>query len=157
MQAHTALITRFYTAFSQRDAAGMAACYHPEVRFSDPAFPQLRGAEASAMWAMLLARGKDLQLTFSDVSADAEQGRAHWNATYTFSKTGRKVLNRIDASFRFQDGLIIEHRDHFHFARWARQALGLPGLVLGHTGFLQRKVQAEAARGLAAWRAQNGA
>ena len=91
MQAHAALITRFYTAFSQRDAAGMAACYHPEVRFSDPAFPQLRGAEASAMWAMLLARGKDLQLTFSDVSADAEQGRAHWDATYTFSKTSKST------------------------------------------------------------------
>ncbi|MES2682423.1 MAG: nuclear transport factor 2 family protein [Pseudomonadota bacterium] len=156
MHANALLIQRFYVAFSQRDAAGMAACYHPQVRFSDPAFPDLKGADAAAMWAMLIARGKDLQLQFSEISANDQQGRAHWDASYTFSKTGRRVLNRIDANFRFSDGLIIEHVDDFSFAAWARQALGLPGLLLGHTGFLQRKVQAEAAKGLAAWRAQNG-
>ena len=156
MHANALLIQRFYVAFSQRDAAGMAACYHPQVRFSDPAFPNLKGPEAAAMWAMLIARGKDLQLQFSEISANDQQGRAHWDASYTFSKTGRRVLNRIDASFRFQDGLIIEHRDQFSFPLWARQALGLPGLLLGHTAFLQRKVQAEAAKGLAAWQAQNG-
>ena len=157
MHPNAQLIQRFYTAFANKDAAGMAACYHPQVRFSDPAFPDLRGAAASAMWAMLLSRGKDLIVRFSEVHADDQHGRAHWDATYTFSKTGRTLLNRIDASFRFQDGLIIEHRDVFSFARWSRQALGAPGWLLGHTGFLQRKVQAEAAKGLAAWRAQNGA
>lgn len=157
MHPNAMLIERFYTAFAARDAAGMAACYHPDVRFSDPAFPDLRGAAASAMWAMLLARGKDLTVLHSDVSADDHSGRAHWDATYTFSKTGRRVINRVDAQFRFKDGLIVEHMDHFSFSRWARQALGLPGLLLGHTGFLQRKVQDEAAKGLAQWQAQNGA
>jgi len=156
MHPNVELIQRFYLAFSQRDAAGMAACYHPTVRFSDPAFPDLRGPQASAMWAMLLARGKDLIVQFGDISADGREGRAHWDATYTFSKTGRKVLNRIDAHFLFQDGLIVQHTDDFSFPRWARQALGLPGLLLGHTAFLQRKVQAEAAKGLAAWQAQKG-
>ncbi|MFY8063069.1 MAG: nuclear transport factor 2 family protein, partial [Usitatibacteraceae bacterium] len=32
-------IRRFYAAFANRDADGMAACYHPEIAFSDPAFP----------------------------------------------------------------------------------------------------------------------
>lgn len=154
MHPNAELIQRFYAAFARRDAAGMAACYHPDVRFSDPAFPRLRGAEAAAMWAMLLARGKDLRIEARDIDAGDERGHAHWDAFYTFSKTGRKVVNQIDASFRFESGLIIEHVDEFSFARWARQALGLPGLLLGHTGWLQRKVQAEAARGLAAWQAQ---
>lgn len=153
MHANAALIERFYTAFAHRDAAGMAACYHPQVRFSDPAFPDLRGPQAAAMWAMLVARGKDLQVQFSDIAADDHAGGAHWDATYTFSKTGRRVLNRIDTRFRFRDGLIVEHIDDFSFPRWARQALGLPGLLLGHTAFLQRKVQLEAARGLAGWQA----
>lgn len=156
MHPNTQLIERFYTAFAARDAAGMAACYHADIRFSDPAFPNLRGAQAAAMWAMLLARGKDLRIQHSAVAADAHTGQAHWDAYYTFSKTGRSVVNRIDAAFRFQDGLIIEHIDTFSFPRWARQALGLPGLMLGHTRFLQRKVQAEAARGLAGWMAQKG-
>ncbi|MDO9453853.1 MAG: nuclear transport factor 2 family protein [Stagnimonas sp.] len=154
MHPNAELIQRFYVAFSQRDAADMAACYHPEVRFSDPAFPDLRGPAAGAMWAMLLARGKDLIVQFGEIAADDQNGRAHWDATYTFSKTGRKVLNRIDARFRFKDGLIVEHVDEFSFPRWSRQALGLPGLLLGHTAFLQRKVQAEAAKSLAAWQVQ---
>ena len=153
MHPNAELITRFYQAFARRDAAGMAACYHAEVHFSDPAFPELRGAAAAAMWAMLLARGKDLRIETSGIEADDYAGRAHWDATYTFSKTGRMVLNRIDAQFRFKDGLIVEHIDRFSFARWSRQALGLPGYLLGHSLFLKRKVQAEAAKGLAAWQA----
>ncbi len=153
MHPNAELIQRFYLAFSQRDAAGMAACYHPEVQFSDPAFPDLKGAAVGAMWAMLIARGRDLLVQFSEIDADDYAGRAHWDASYTFSKTGRQVLNRIDATFRFRDGLIVEHIDRFSFARWSRQALGLPGYLLGHTPFLKRKVQAEAARGLAAWQA----
>lgn len=157
MHPNAELITRFYQAFARRDAAGMAACYHAEVHFSDPAFPELRGAAAAAMWAMLLARGKDLRIETSGIEADDYAGRAHWDATYTFSKTGRMVLNRIDAQFRFKDGLIVEHIDRFSFARWSRQALGLPGYLLGHSLFLKRKVQAEAAKGLAAWQASQQA
>lgn len=149
MHPHAELITRFYTAFKARDPAGMAACYHPEVHFTDPAFPDLHGAEAAAMWRMLVTRGKDLQLEFSDVSASDSEGRAHWDATYTFSKTGRRVLNRIDASFQFRDGLIVRHIDCFSFPRWARQALGLPGLLFGQMQWFQKKVQTQAAMDLA--------
>ncbi len=128
----------------------MARCYHPEVHFTDPAF-DLHGLRAAQMWRMLCTQGKDLQLIYSDVRADDRLGDAHWEAHYTFSKTGRRVLNKIDASFEFRDGLIVRHVDRFDFWRWSRQALGLPGLFLGWSGFLQRKVQVQAARGLAAF------
>ena len=154
MHPHAQLITRFYEAFQRRDAAGMAACYHPEVRFSDPAFRSLRGPQAGAMWNMLCTRGTDLRLEFSGVQADASSGRAHWEAHYTFSQSGRTVHNIIDAQFRFQDGLIVEHTDHFDFARWARQALGPMGLLLGRTGWLQNKVQGKAMASLNAWMAK---
>jgi len=150
-ELHQGLIKRFYEAFACRDAASMAACYHPQARFSDPAFPDLRGAQIGAMWTMLCARAQDFSLTFNAIEADAQSGKAHWEAHYLFSKTGRKVHNRIDAQFRFQDGLIIEHDDRFSFWAWSRQALGLPGVQLGWSGFLRGKVQAEAAKGLAAF------
>ncbi|HEU0016322.1 MAG TPA: nuclear transport factor 2 family protein, partial [Longimicrobium sp.] len=131
MHPNAALIERFYTAFAARDAAGMKACYHPDVVFSDPAFGELRGAQAGAMWALLLERGRDLRVTFSDVRADDERGGAHWEAHYTFGHTGRAVHNRIDAEFEFRDGLIARHTDRFDFWAWARQALGPAGWVLG--------------------------
>ncbi|WP_095961315.1 nuclear transport factor 2 family protein [Corallococcus macrosporus] len=148
MHPHAQLITDFYSAFQRRDAQAMAACYHPEVEFSDAAFPGLRRQEPGAMWLMLCERGKDLELTFRDVQADDHQGRAHWDASYTFSGTGRKVLNRIDAEFEFRDGKIVRHRDDFDFWTWSRQALGPAGLVLGWTPFLKKKVQAKARKSL---------
>jgi ketosteroid isomerase-like protein len=149
MHPNEDLITQFYTAFQKRDAAAMAACYHPNVVFNDSVFVNLRGAEASKMWRMLCERGTDLKIEFKNVQANDSTGSAHWDAYYTFSRSGNKVHNSIDANFRFQDGKIIEHRDNFDFWRWSRQALGTTGLLLGWTPFLQKKVQASSAETLA--------
>jgi len=35
---NAALIQRFYEAFQRSDAEAMAACYAPDVQFSDPVF-----------------------------------------------------------------------------------------------------------------------
>ena len=80
-QDHQALITRFYQAFQQLDAQGMAACYTDDVVFSDPVFGQLRGKDAADMWRMLTSRAKDFSLTFDQVQADGQRGSAHWVAT----------------------------------------------------------------------------
>ncbi len=101
------------------------------------------------MWHMLCESGTDLAVTFSrDIRADEAHGTAHWEATYTFSASGRKVHNIIDAEFDFSNGQIIRHRDRFDFWRWSRQALGSTGLLLGWTPFVRRKVRATAARRL---------
>lgn len=148
MNANEQVIARFYSAFQKRDAAGMIACYGPQVQFSDPVFPDLRGERAGAMWRMLCARGKDLKIEFRDVRADERSGSAHWEAWYSFSQTGRPVHNVIDATFEFRDGLIVKHTDRFDLHRWAGQALGLPGKLLGGTGFLRNKIRAMAQKGL---------
>lgn len=148
MHPNEKLIRDFYAAFAKRDAAGMAACYHADIAFSDPAFPMLRGAEATAMWAMLCARGKDLEIILGDVSGDAEGGSAHWEAKYTFSQTGRFVHNKVDAVFAFRDGKIIRHVDRFGFWQWSRQALGGLGAALGWFGPLKAMVRKKAAKSL---------
>jgi ketosteroid isomerase-like protein len=141
-----ALIERFYTAFDQGDGDAMAACYSPDVRFSDPVFPDLRGERAGDMWRMLTsAPGSDLRVELLEHEADEERGSAHWRAHYTFSETGRPVVNDVHASFRFAGGLIAEHRDRFSFHRWARQALGPVGLLLGWTPVLRSAVRRKAA------------
>ena len=148
MHANEQLLQRFYTAFQKRDAAGMAACYHPDVEFSDAVFIGLKGDRARGMWKMLCRNGADLKIEFRDIKADDKTGSAHWDAWYTFSKTGRKVLNKIDASFEFRDGLIYKHTDRFDLHAWASQALGLPGKLLGGTGFMQGKIRAMAQKSL---------
>ena len=148
-ERHRALIERLYAAFDARDGAAMAACYHPEARFSDPVFPDLRGPDVGRMWLMLCRRGKDLRVTLVRAEADAERGRARWEARYSFSGSGRPVHNVVDAELEFRDGLVWRHVDRFDFHRWAGQARGLPGRLLGWTGFLRDKVRRTAADGLA--------
>ena len=148
MTANEAVIQRFYSAFQKRDAAGMTACYDAQVEFSDPVFPALKGDRARAMWTMLCERGKDLKIEFRDVRADDKSGSAHWDAWYSFSATGRKVHNSIDATFEFRDGTIVKHTDRFDLHRWAGQALGPVGKLLGWTPFLQNKIRAMAGKSL---------
>jgi ketosteroid isomerase-like protein len=131
------LIEGFYEAFDKHDGDRMAACYGPGARFSDPVFTGLEGDEPGAMWRMLTGQAQDLRVELHEHEADDERGSAHWIAHYTFSQTGRPVVNDVRAEFRFADGLIAEHTDRFGFHRWARQALGTPGLLLGWTPILQ--------------------
>jgi ketosteroid isomerase-like protein len=156
MHPNARLIAEFYGSFARRDAGGMLACYHPEVTFSDPVFPNLDAARARAMWRMLVERGRDLEVRASDIEADDARGRAHWDATYTFSATGRKVENRIDAEFEFRDALIVQHRDRFDLWRWAGMALGTKGRLLGWTPFVQNAIRAQAAKGLTAYMTKHG-
>ncbi len=155
--ANRLLIERFYDALRERDGAAMAACYAPDVTFSDPVFPDLRGAQAGAMWRMLTASSTDIRVELLEHEADDARGTAHWRATYTFSRSGRPVMNDIHASFRFENGLIVEHADSFGFYRWARQALGTSGLLLGWTPMLRKKVRKQAASGLAKFVAASSA
>ena len=128
---NAAAIERFYRAFDARDAATMNELYAPDATFSDPAFGTLDGEQVRAMWTMLTGQADDLSIVASDVRADDTSGSAHWQATYTFTATGRKVVNEIDATFRFRDGKVVEHHDDFSFWRWSRQALGPAALLLG--------------------------
>ena len=154
LHPHETLIREFYARFAARDAEGMARCYHAEVAFSDPVFPMLRGEEAGDMWRMLLSRATDLAVTLDEASADADGGWARCTARYTFTRTGRPVVNRIRGMFAFRDGLIVRHYDRFPFWRWASQALGPAGVALGWLPPLRWNVRKDAARSLAVFRAQ---
>ncbi len=134
------IISEFYTAFNNLDAEKMADCYHDEIVFEDPAFGVLKGEKAKNMWRMLCEsqKGGDFKVVFSNVEFNDEKGKAKWEAFYNFSKTGRRVHNIIEASFKFKDGLIIDHRDNFDLYRWSKQALGFKGTLLGWTAFFKK-------------------
>ena len=127
----------------------MQDCYDDDVIFLDPAFGVLNGDEVKSMWEMLAKSAKNFSLVFSDIKAeDDEYVTCKWVATYTFSATGRKVVNRIQAYIRIQNGKITEHTDHFNFWKWARQATGLSGWLLGWSSFFQSQVRAKARENL---------
>lgn len=132
----------------------MQQLYADNARFTDEVFVDLNAAEVRAMWEMLIRRGKDLELTYEILDSDAETCHARWIARYSFSKSGNRVVNVIDARFHVKNGQITDHRDLFHFHRWAGQALGLSGKLLGWTPWMRRKVQRTAREGLESFMSQ---
>ncbi|MDQ7948144.1 MAG: nuclear transport factor 2 family protein [Pedobacter sp.] len=155
MQTNQDLLTHFYTSFQKRDFQGMQACYSDDATFSDAVFKNLDAEQVKAMWEMLVTKGKDLRIEFSGIEADEKSGKAHWDAYYTFSATGRKVINRIDATFEFKDGKISRHIDTFDFHSWAKQAFGLMGLIFGGARFFQQKIQLKAMKNLSNFMGKN--
>ena len=152
-----ATIQALYSALDRHDGEAAAACYTDDAVFEDPAFGRLEGGAVKDMWRMLAGRTDDLAVTLGDhgVAAHGRTGWAHWSATYTFTDTGRKVLNEIDARYTFSDGLIAEQIDSFPLRRWGAQALGTKGSVLGLTPLLSREVQKQARSNLDAYSRAN--
>lgn len=148
MHPNEALINQFYTCFQQKDYSGMQACYTQDACFSDEVFKDLDGRQVRAMWEMLIRRGKNLEIKFRDVSANDQEGKATWIASYDFGPAARPVTNIIHARFHFTQGKISQHTDQFSFYNWSKQALGWTGTLLGWTSFLRKKVQQTAKIGL---------
>lgn len=156
MNANEQLITRFYSAFQQLDYKTMQDCYSKDIVFFDPAFGLLHGDEARAMWEMLCKKAKDFSLEFSNVISEDEYGNCNWVATYTFSVTGRKVVNKAKAYMKITDGKIIEHSDAFKLGVWAAQALGWKGQFFGWTNFLRKRIQRSSRKALTEYMQANG-
>ena len=149
MNNNTELVEKFYTVFQRLDAAAMNSCYSDDIVFFDPVFGLLRGEEAKCMWQMLCKNAKDFSLTFGNITAlDEEYCTCNWVATYTFSATGKKVVNTIKANMRFADGKIIEHSDAFSVHKWSKQAFGTMGMLFGWNSIFQNKIKNTAKKNL---------
>jgi hypothetical protein len=142
-----------YEAFAARDGDAMAACYSPHATFEDPVF-RLSGGDVGDMWRMLTTRGEGspLQLVYEIKGDD----RVDWKADYMFG--GNPVHNEISSTFTFDpDGRIATQVDRFDFPKWAGQALGWKGKLMGRFGFFHEAVRRRTAETLAGWQRRRGA
>lgn len=138
-------ITDFYTALESNNDKVICKYYHRDIVFRDPVFGRLIGSDVCQMWKMLMYRNNgNLKVELLEVKANNYNGKAIWKASYHFGKNNNKVENIIQSEFRFKDGLIIKHTDDFDIWKWSKQALGIPGVLLGWTGYMHKKIQEKA-------------
>ena len=149
MNNNTQMVEKFYMAFQQLDATAMNNCYSDDIIFFDPVFGLLKGEEAKSMWEMLCKNAKNFSLSYDNIIAlDEEYCTCDWVATYTFSATGKTVINKIKANMRFAGGKIIEHSDAFSIHKWSKQAFGTIGILFGWNSFFQNKIKNKAKKNL---------
>jgi hypothetical protein len=140
-----AVLTAFYDALSRRDGGTMASLYAPNAFFDDEVF-SLSGDEIGKMWRNLMTRAKTLKISYKITQVKIDKGTVELTARYDYE--GRPVVNEIRSEIELKDGKIIKQRDKFDFPRWAGQAFGWKGKLLGGFGFFRRKVSLEAAKKL---------
>lgn len=149
MDKNEELISRFYSAFGKLDYKTMNDCYSDDIVFFDPVFNLLERNQVKCMWEMLCKNAKDFELVFNNITRiDDEYYTCEWIATYTFSKTGRKVINKVKAFMKLADGKIIEHSDGFSVHKWSMQALGFSGWLLGWNRWFQHGITKKARKSL---------
>ncbi len=108
-ELNEALVTRFYTAFKNSDARGMAECYADDVHFSDPVFPTLKGVMAKQMWAMLCQnKANPENRRFGNIRSDGDLVTVEWEAIYAFPLNGRPIHNRIKSNFTIKNNLQLK-------------------------------------------------
>jgi len=139
---------RFYEAFMVRDHYTMGLLYAEHASFSDPVFPLLNADGARLMWKMLLSRAEDFGIEVKILEDSPTQASVDWIAHYTFSATGRKVVNRVHTEMTISLGKIVRQVDRFSLWRWSSQALGTRGLLLGWTPVVRNRIRAQAAQSL---------
>ncbi len=157
MNSNEQLISDFYSSFQKLDAQGMTDCYSEDVVFYDPVFELLEAPAARAMWRMLCANARDFKLSFSNIKdLGDDYYTCDWIATYTFSKTGKTVVNNVKAHMKILEGRIVEHSDGFSLHKWSKQALGFSGWLLGWNSFFQRKIKNTAKQNLLRYMEKEG-
>jgi len=141
------VLQKYWTALGKGDGKTMATCYADDATFRDPIFA-LTGAEIGAMWRYLMDGKGDLVVATKPLLIDNGTARGEWTATYTFTATGRKVVNHIFSNIEAHDGKIVAQEDLFPFWKWSRMALGTSGALLGWTPIVKNKVRRMAAKRL---------
>ena len=103
----------------------MNALYKPGIDgiFNDPVFQNLNTHEVQSMWSMLLRASKDLATTYKIVEVTDTSATVDWEAHYTYSTTGRKVVNNVRLVLQIENGLIFKQIDTFDLSKWTGQAL----------------------------------
>jgi hypothetical protein len=126
---------------------------------STPIFPKLEGVQIKSVWSMIMAGARDFSVHYEILSFDETHVRVSWTALNRFSATNRPVKNQVMTELMLSsptpggnEGKILSQSDVFDFYRWARQALGMPGTLLGWMPWFQKQIQTKSSEKLASFR-----
>jgi Catalase/SnoaL-like domain len=142
MHSNEEVIKKLYDGLKAGNFNEMKTCYESKVKFSDVAF-NLKGIDdVCAMWEMLCTREDEIGVSVSNIKADEKTGTADWVADYLYPDRSEKpdkqsrIVNKIKATFIFNDGKIIEHHDTCDTVKLAEMVLGPKGKIIGRIPFI---------------------
>lgn len=133
----------YNAAYKAGDYEGMCRFFHPDFRFTDPAYGALSRKRSRAMFALFCdTRDRTKQElnvverpTPSEKKRKSADGGADWyqlvyTADYVFGPDARPVHNRITSNLEIVEGKIRSQIDEFGMVQWAKQAIGWGAVIV---------------------------
>jgi hypothetical protein len=137
------VVERFFLAYSKADPVLMSACLHPQISYSDPLFPDLRGVRVGLRWHWQLRHATDFKLQKQIIFLDERKAQLKLDIAYLWHR--RAVHHQVLSTLTIWDDMIVRHVDEYPYWQYAKQAQGLAGYVFGGFGWAQSVVQRRAA------------
>ncbi|WP_174978756.1 nuclear transport factor 2 family protein [Rheinheimera pleomorphica] len=122
-------LLNFYNALSANNMQTLADIYHPEVVFIDPVH-EIHGRAALAQYfSHAYARLQHCEFIGLDRLEQAEQGFLSWRMKFCHPAIGNGKAVAVDGCtvLRWQDGLIVYHRDYYDLNEMVYQHLPVIG------------------------------
>jgi ketosteroid isomerase-like protein len=143
--ASRALVEQLFLALREGETDALLSRYAEHVRIEHPLLGVLDRDEFAAALRSFARRSPGHSLTYAIEDAEGDRVEASWRLNHLFHETGRLVAISGASVFVLAAGRIVRQTDRFDRRDWARQALGLTGLVLsflpGWRAFLRRELR----------------
>jgi hypothetical protein len=137
------VVERFFSAYANADPVAMSACLHPQISYSDPLFPDLRGVRVGLRWHWQLRHATEFKLQKQIMFMDERKAQLKLDVAYLWH--GRAVHHEVLSTLTIWDDLIVRQIDEYPYWPYAKQAYGVAGHLLGGLGWAQSVVQRRAA------------
>jgi len=138
------VITGLYNAYKERNPELMASFYTEDASFKDEIFGEVTGQEIPKVWEVVHSTTSNFYLYFHIVNVNKNLATVNSQLSYTFKHTGRKIDISITSIFRFENGKIRHQVDEYSLWKWASQAFGVSGFLLGWNPKFKNKIRQSA-------------
>jgi ketosteroid isomerase-like protein len=123
----------FYNGLSSQNMQQLADVYHPDVVFIDPVH-EIHGRNALHQYFNhVYARLRHCEFAGQDKMERGEQGFFSWQMRFTHPAigNGKMIVVAGCSVLRWQDGLVVYHRDYYDLDEMVYQHLPCLGWVTG--------------------------
>ena len=148
MSAIPDVLSQYRQALTMLVHDDLVNCYNHEVKYFDPLFGLLEGAQVKAMWRLKFLDYGDAFVETEDVT---DEGDGYYKMKYRmrYKSSGNKmIMLNVQAYFKVQGNLITEQSEGFSVHAILKQERGLLGNLMGWNRFFQQSRKNKAKRAL---------
>ena len=143
------IVNEFFASLKSKNIENLKKIYHTQIMYSDPLYGLLHNEDVFKRWQFFCNENKIENIEILDIKEyDHEYAMAHWDCTFYYGITHKKVTLSIKSFFKIENNVITEQSDAYRLSKFISQAYGIKGLLFGWIKFMQHRVKRTALKNL---------